>query len=78
MLHMCTSCSRQQEQGPAVANQWVHNLFVQQLTYGLLVLLLVQDVTYYVQAKARGEKITILDGLTGFFEPGKITAVVSC
>jgi hypothetical protein len=43
----------------------------------LLLLLSVQDVSYYVQAKARGEKITILDGLTGFFEPGKITAVVS-
>lgn len=53
-------------------------LFEQRLTNEFaLLLLLLQDVTYYVQAKARGEKITILDGLTGFFEPGKITAVVS-
>lgn len=37
-----------------------------------------QDVTYYVQTKAgRGQKLTILDGLQGFFEPGKMTAVVS-
>jgi len=36
-----------------------------------------QDVTYTVQSKAGREKITILDGLQGFFEPGKITAVVS-
>lgn len=36
-----------------------------------------QDVTYTVQAKAGREKITILEGLQGFFEPGKITAVVS-
>lgn len=50
---------------------------LQKPTGVLLLLSLVQDVSYYVQAKARGEKITILDGLTGFFEPGKITAVVS-
>lgn len=36
-----------------------------------------QDVTYYVQTKAGREKTTILEGLQGFFEPGKITAVVS-
>jgi hypothetical protein len=35
-----------------------------------------QDVTYYVQTKAGGEKTTILEGLQGFFEPGKVTALV--
>jgi hypothetical protein len=30
-----------------------------------------------VQTKAGREKTTILEGLQGFFEPGKITAVVS-
>jgi hypothetical protein len=35
-----------------------------------------QDVTYYVQTKAGGEKTTILEGMQGFFEPGKVTALV--
>lgn len=36
-----------------------------------------QEVTYYVPIKAGREKLTILNGLQGFFEPGKMTAVVS-
>lgn len=30
-----------------------------------------------MQTKAGGEKTTILEGLQGFFEPGKVTALVS-